>query len=136
MDGYPTVVPVQVRWSDVDQFGHVNNAVLVSYLEFARVEVWRRWIREGRVDIVPVVVARLSVEYLLPIELAASVEVGLRATSIGRSSFHYEYAVTANGDVAAKAETVMVHVDAKSGQPTPVPDALRACIEDLRVSSD
>ena len=30
--------PVQVRFSETDMFGHVNNTVPIAYFEFARIE--------------------------------------------------------------------------------------------------
>ena len=33
-------VPVRVRWSDLDAYGHVNNAALLTLLEEARVSAF------------------------------------------------------------------------------------------------
>src|SRR5659263_394183 len=36
-------VPVQLRWSDMDAYGHVNNVEMLRLLEEARIEAfWRR----------------------------------------------------------------------------------------------
>ncbi len=32
----PVRVPIQIRWRDLDALGHVNNAVFISYFEYAR----------------------------------------------------------------------------------------------------
>jgi acyl-CoA thioester hydrolase len=131
MDGYPFTFSLQVRWRDLDALEHVNNATLVSYLETARVEMWRRWRREQGPAIVPFVVARLTVEYRAPIGMHDSVEIGLRVSRIGSTSFDYEYRVEASGRLAAEASTVMVHVD-EAGRPKALPEALRARLEELR----
>lgn len=134
MNGYPFVIPVPVRWRDVDAFRHVNNAVVVSYLEIARAEMWRdRFGGESVMDI-PFVIARLEIDYLRPIRLYDEVEVGLRAADIGKTSFAFEYRVEAGGTKAADARTVQVCIRHESGRPTRVPEAIREVLENLTAS--
>ena len=40
---YPLHVEIQTRWRDLDAFGHVNNAVFVTYIENARGTLFERW---------------------------------------------------------------------------------------------
>lgn len=131
MQGYPFVCPVEVRWRDLDPFGHVNNAVFVSYLEHARVEAWQLWKKRGRTSVTHFLVARIEIDFKSPIELGEKVEVGLGVERIGRSSFAYRYRVEAGGRVAAEAMSVQVCFDPKSQAPIPVPDDLREALESL-----
>ncbi len=134
MNGYPFAIPVSVRWRDVDAFRHVNNAVVVSYLEIARAEMWRdRFGGESVMDI-PFVIARLEIDYLRPIRLYDEVEVGLRAADIGKTSFAFEYRIEADGTKAADARTVQVCIRHESGRPTRVPEAIREVLENLTAS--
>ena len=41
-----TQSPIQIRFVDLDQFGHVNNAIYLSYLEVARLPYFERIIGE------------------------------------------------------------------------------------------
>ena len=34
---------IKTRWKDLDAFGHVNNAVFLSYVEDARILFFKRW---------------------------------------------------------------------------------------------
>ena len=34
---------INTRWKDLDAFGHVNNAVFLSYVEDARILFLKRW---------------------------------------------------------------------------------------------
>jgi acyl-CoA thioester hydrolase len=121
----PFSVAIRVRWRDLDAFRHVNNAVLVSYLEVARSELWRvHFGCAGPMDI-PFVIARLEVDYRTPIELYDEVVVAVAATDIRATSFALEYLVTANGRTAATARTVQVCVRRASGRPVRVPQELR-----------
>jgi len=36
---YKTLIPI--RFSDIDSFGHVNNAVYLTYFEIARIGYWK-----------------------------------------------------------------------------------------------
>ena len=36
--------PIEVRFSDLDAMGHVNNALVVSYMEQARFQWWRTFL--------------------------------------------------------------------------------------------
>src|SRR5262249_22727502 len=40
-EGFRHHQPIQVRWGDMDAFGHVNNAVFLTYIEHARIQYAR-----------------------------------------------------------------------------------------------
>jgi len=39
--GFRHVLPIAVRFRDLDAFGHVNNAVILTYIEAARLQYLR-----------------------------------------------------------------------------------------------
>ncbi|AAT89120.1 conserved hypothetical protein [Leifsonia xyli subsp. xyli str. CTCB07] len=39
-------VPIKLRWSDLDAYGHVNNAEMLRLLEQARIEAF--WLTEDQ----------------------------------------------------------------------------------------
>jgi len=124
VDGYPFACPIQVRWRDVDALGHVNNAVIVTYLETARAELWRE--RFGGGTAIPFMVARLEVDYRRQIALDDRVWVGVRVSGLRGARYSFEYRVEANGELAAEAVTVMAHVRPGERRPSRIPDDLRA----------
>ena len=123
--GFETTVPV--RYRDLDTYAHVNNAVLATYLETARVEYLRETVGFDAAG--GVVVARLEVDYETPLSFEdgpATVEV--RVPRLGGSSFPMRYAVTADGGRrVATGRTVQVTVDG-AGESRPIPDDWRASI--------
>ena len=134
MNGFGFSCPVEVRYSDVDAMNHVNNAVYVTYLEFARMRLWReRFGFVGSARDIPLIVARVAVDYRSPIGLEHPVEIGVGVSEIGRTSFTFRYRVEAAGRLAAEAETVQVCFDYTSGVPVPIDDTLRRSLEALRV---
>ena len=41
---YKVAIPIQVRFSDIDMFHHVNNTIYPAYIELARLEYFREHI--------------------------------------------------------------------------------------------
>jgi len=128
VEGFPVVVPIEVRFRDLDALGHVNNAVYLTYLEVARVAYFSRlqrdWLEKGHF-----ILARAEVDFLRPILLEDPVEVGVRVARLGRSSFDMEYLVLAAGEEAARGKTVQVWLE--GGRPTPLPQEVRARIAEV-----
>ncbi len=134
MDGFPFSCPVEVRFGDVDAMNHVNNAVIVSYLELARVRLWQAHFGfSGSAREIPVIVARVALDYRSPIGLEDPVEVGIGVTHVGRTSFAFRYRVEAAGRLAADAESVQVCFDYGAGRKVPVDAALRRRLDEFRV---
>src|SRR4029078_11901273 len=78
-----TEVPIRIRWRDVDNYGHVNNAVYLTYLEEAR----DRWVRDTLGPDVNFVIVRVPIDY--PRELSLDDEeviVTCRGAGYGTSS--------------------------------------------------
>jgi len=70
--------------------------------------------------------------YNLPLIRSDRVEIGVRVTRVGRSSFVMEQQVSDNHDherIFAVGKTVMVRCNYHTSRPVPVPPLLRAAIE-------
>jgi len=132
MDGYPFSCPIQVRWRDLDAFGHVNNATFASYLEMARTEAWNQLFGGRDALAIPFFVRRLEIDYRRPIGLDDEVRVWLRVGETRGASFTFEYLVEAAKEVAAEASTKLACVDKTTGRPVPIEAAVRATLETLR----
>lgn len=121
------VTQVRVRWSDLDAFGHVNNARTVTLLEEARVD----WLftdasRHG-VDRITdgIVVAHLEIDYKRPIGMKLPVTVSMGLTKLGAASFTIDYVLSQAGATAATASTVLVPVDPATFRPRRVDERER-----------
>lgn len=108
-----------MRWSDLDAFGHVNNARTVTLLEEARVD----WLfleagRRGANRLTDgVVVAKVEVHYRRPIGFGPPVSISMGVSRLGASSITIDYLVTVAGELAATASTVLVPVDPATFRP-------------------
>jgi acyl-CoA thioester hydrolase len=143
-------VPVSVRYSDLDDQGHVNNAVFFTYFEQGRIgyfDAVRKLGREAaargetvehaagsravqvapgatddRLEL-PLVVSEASCAYRRPIASLAPISVGVRTPRLARASLVIEYAVCAepHGLLYATGSTTLVCVDVASGRPRALP---------------
>ena len=121
---------VDVRLGDLDPFGHVNNAVVASYVEQGRVLYLRDVLGTG-VDPVsmPFILAMLKLDYVAQIVFSDKVEVGTRVDWIGRTSIGMSHRVTGReARELARSESVLVRFDYDTDKPMPVPDEWRAAM--------
>ena len=135
-DAYPRFSEITTRWMDNDAYGHVNNVVYYSFFD----TVVNRWlIEQGALDIHQGPVIGLVIEthcnYFAPLEFPQLVDAGLRVAHVGTSSVRYEVGLFARGEplAAAAGHFVHVYVDRAARRPTPLPPALLAALQPLRL---
>ena len=89
LSDFPFHYELQTRWKDLDAFGHVNNAVFLSYIEDARITFFKRWnlYDEKR----SIIMASAKIDYLRQIDHPSHLIVGERISRIGRKSFDIEH---------------------------------------------
>lgn len=126
-------VVMQVRWSDVDLFGHVNNAAFLRYLDDARFTQFPRMgvDENGTMTASLLVVAKHEIDYLAPLRFRPTpfvVEVWV--PRLGRSSVDIAYEVldadAPGATVCLRARSRMVQLDSATHTPRPFTDEERA----------
>ncbi len=124
---------IPVRFRDTDAMGHVNNAVLVTYLEVGRQAYWKRFRQPADYARVPFILAHVSIDFRSQLRVDEVVRVYLRTGWISERSFGIEYEVRErdSGRLVAEAESVQVTYDYGRQQVVPVPDWLRSELEAL-----
>ena len=107
-------VPIDVRFRDLDAFGHVNNAVYFTYLEIARAAYFTAV--RGRphgVDDFGVVVADAHCRYRSPAFYGERLAIDIATVGLRSRSFEVSYRISVeeSGRVVAEADTVLVAFD-------------------------
>jgi len=109
--------------------GHVNNAVYLTYLEQARFKHWRAlWhYAEDRFPDPGIILAHIECDYRSPAKLGEAIDVRLAVSSIGRTSFQYEYEIFSaeDGRLIAQAKSVQVAYDYATRTAVEVPQLWR-----------
>jgi len=117
---------VATRWQDLDGIGHVNHAVVFTYLEEAR----DAFLREHGIERNEYVVGRCSVEFkgeIAPGHDAVTVECGVRG--LGRKSIKTgERILDGSGDPVVEAEFGIVLWNPEARIPRAITDAERASL--------
>jgi acyl-CoA thioester hydrolase len=121
---------IEIRWRDQDAYGHVNNAVYLTYLEEVRDE-WLEGALGDSGDAWGYVTARVAIDFRRELTQDDDAIVArLWLTRIGTSSVTTrEEIVTVGGELAAEAEAVLVARDTETGRSRPLSDAERAALE-------
>jgi acyl-CoA thioester hydrolase len=121
---------IEIRWSDVDAYVHVNNAVYATYLEECRDE-WIEAALDGAGDVWDFVLARVAIDFRRELRLEdEEVVVSCALERIGNSSLTLREQIrTQDGELAAEAEAVLVARDRESGGSRPLTEAERGAFE-------
>jgi acyl-CoA thioester hydrolase len=134
-DTFKTLRPVPTRWMDNDHYGHVNNVAYYSYFDTA---VNGYLIEATGIDVrdLPAIgiVAESGCQFLSAVSFPDTVYAGLAIERLGTSSVVYRIALFRNDDAnpCAVGRFVHVYVDRKTRRPVPVPDGIRAVVEQLK----
>jgi acyl-CoA thioester hydrolase len=122
---------VEIRWSDVDAYEHVNNAVYATYLEECRDEWVDRVLRDTAADAWDFVLARVAIDFRRELRLEdEEVVVSCGLERIGNSSLTLgEQIRTRDGELAAESEAVLVARDREQGGSRPLTEAEREAFE-------
>lgn len=127
-----TTVPVQIRWADLDAYGHVNNAAVFTLLEEARIALFWKG-RDDAATQLATFIAHQEIEYLAPLGYPEEpVPIAVWISKIGGASAEVCYEIpNAHGDVAARARTTIVMVNPATGSPRRITDGEREAWQPL-----
>ncbi len=125
--------PVHFRFSDMDSFGHLNNANYLTYFEEARIHYyndlvnWKYdWSKRG------IILARAEVDFIVPGHFRDRAVIFTRTSKIGSKSITNEYQMVKQSGseeiVLAKAITVAVFYNYETLTSANVPDDWRKAI--------
>ena len=131
--------PVEVRYSDYDTKGHINNAVYFTYFESARMQAWRHHVvpaegaRGADATDPPIIVAEARAKYVSQARIGEplAIEIGVREIRTKGFSFFYRIVDARDDRLVAEGETVQVHYDYAARRSAPIPPALRVALESM-----
>ena len=121
---YKTTLPI--RFADIDAFGHVNNAIYLTYFEIARSSYWTEVVQWDW-ETMGIIIGRAEINFIKPINLNDQVLAYVRTSRIGNSSFDLEYVLVKvnNGveEVCTTGSTVCIAFDYSQNQSSAIPEA-------------
>jgi acyl-CoA thioester hydrolase len=128
VDGFAFVHRDTVRFRDVDAWGHVNNAVYLTYCEDARMAYLAHLGLVRSVEDAQMILARAEIDFRSPTRVGEPIEVGVRPGRLGTKSFVLEYELRAPDRVVAQSTSVLVAYDYTRGEAVRVPAAWKEAL--------
>ncbi|MXV50474.1 acyl-CoA thioesterase [Pedobacter sp. HMF7647] len=131
---FKTLIPI--RFCDMDAFGHVNNALYLTYFEIARSSYWKEVVRWDWSKL-SVVIGKAEVNYLVPLKYGDVLYAYVRTSRTGKSSFDLEYVLAVakkdSEEIVATGKTVCIAYDHSIGKSVPIPDYQLAKMKDFEM---
>ena len=121
---------IEIRWRDMDAYGHVNNAAYLTYLEEVRDE-WLERVLGANGSAWDYVLARVAIDFRSELRQDDDVVVAsCRLERIGTSSVRTrEELRKLDGTLSAEAEAVLVARDVQMGGSRPLTPTERAAFD-------
>lgn len=120
-------MPAQLRFSDVDRFGHVNNSVYFSLFDMCKTRYLHDVIGTDIFDRMAPVVVHIEANFMSPVLFPDEIVIDTSIIKIGTKSFTLvQRAVNKRTDeVKCVCETVMVMMDTTTNKSVDVGDEFR-----------
>ena len=123
-------VEIQVRFKDLDAYGHVNNAVYLSYLEISRVELIRDIFLRDMANNIRYLLISVKLDYIQPINLGDKVFVCCTFGDVGKVRFKVTYKVhNGEGKLFAKGYSEHALFNGNTNRPMRLPEEWKAEIK-------
>jgi acyl-CoA thioester hydrolase len=145
----PVVEEIQVRYQDLDPYGHVNNALHAVYFESLRMAYWKRLAEDldlgpleaGDIPGARYVIAEATVRYKAPIFLDDALLGAASIRTVGNRSYVMEYELRVgesfeDGRVVAEGESAQVFYDPQTGEVMPRPEWFLPAVAELEGRSE
>jgi len=125
LNDFKHIMPVQIRFNDMDKFGHVNNTVYFQFYDTAKTEYVFQvcphvdWEKEA------IIVVHIDADFVSQITGQPHIGVRTRVSRIGHKSFHLYQEVfdMDSGEVKCKCTSVMVAYNLETRTTMPLPES-------------
>jgi acyl-CoA thioester hydrolase len=124
------IIPLQIRFNDVDKFGHVNNTIFFQFYDTAKTDYFSYVCKGVDWERIAIVVVKIEAEFLAQIKAGSRIAGRTRAVKVGHKSFHLEQEVfdVDTMEVKSRCFSIMVLYDLENHQAIPFPDEWRQAI--------
>lgn len=120
--------PIQIRFNDIDKLEHVNNSVYQQFYDLGRVAYFNEVLLEQMDwNIEGLVLASISIEFLISIKLHDQIEVRSKVYEIGNKSLKMKQEIVnlTTGQVSSTSKSIMVNFSNLKGHTVPIPQKWR-----------
>lgn len=123
-------LPIQLRFNDVDKFGHVNNTIYFTYYDLGKTEYFAtvypalNWDKDG------VVLVHLEADFLSQITVTGKIAVQTAITEIGNKSLTFLQQVidTETKEIKCLCKSILVAFDQEKHESIEIPEDWKEAI--------
>lgn len=123
-------LPIQLRFNDVDKFGHVNNTVYFTYYDLGKTDYFRSVYPDLNFEKEGVVVVHIEANFLSQILSTSQVSVQTAVTEIGHKSMTLIQRVidTQTNEVKCLCKSILVAFDLVKHDSMEIPERWKEAI--------
>ncbi len=116
-------MPLQIRFNDVDKFGHVNNTIYFQFYDTAKTDYFASVCPGVNWEEVAIVVVHIEADFVSQVKAGCNIAARTRVTHIGNKSFTLEQEVydTDTQELKTRCVSVMVLYDLLKHLTIPLP---------------
>ena len=120
-------MPAQLRFSDVDRFGHVNNSVYFSLFDMCKTRYFHDVLGADVFDRMAPVIVHIEANFISPVLFPDEIVIDTSVIKIGNKSFTLlQRALNERTDeVKCVCETVMVMMDTATNKSVEIAESFR-----------
>ncbi|MCC8071163.1 MAG: acyl-CoA thioesterase [Bacteroidales bacterium] len=107
-------LPVQIRFTDIDMLGHLNNNIYLSFMDLAKLEYFNTIMPEGLdLNKINMVVVHIDCDFFAPTYFPEALEVWTTIQAVSQRSFRLEQRIVnaTTGQTKCIGRTVMAGFD-------------------------
>jgi len=125
---------LQVRFGECDGLGHVNNGTYFTYMEDARMDVFRLFNPVLALERWNLIVAGTRCDFLAQVKYADVLTVSTWISKTGNSSFVVEHLLTSeNGTPVARGQATLIAYDYENKKAVPISPQVRDALAEHAV---
>ncbi len=124
-------LPVQIRFTDVDMLGHLNNNIYFAFMDLAKIDYFKTIFGKlPDMRSIDMVVVHIDIDFYKPTFFGQRVEVWSTVTAIGNKSFHMEQRIVDcdTKETHCRATVVVSGFDPATNKSLPIADSWRQAI--------
>ena len=122
---------IEVRFSDLDSMGHVNNANFLTYLEITRTKFIGHLLDKKVLEPTDFsfILAKAEINFKAPI-MFQNVNCDIWVSTIGKTSFEFTYKLYNDKTIFANATTIQVFYNYQTNSKELIPEKFKKLLED------
>lgn len=118
------IMPLQIRFNDVDKFGHINNTVYFQFYDTAKTDYFATVCKGVQWDTTAIVVVHIEADFMAQVRAEDHIAARTRVSHIGHKSFQLEQDIfdLDTQETKCRCTSVMVLYDLHQGKAIPLPE--------------